>query len=31
MFTSGNKSAMWVHSNSLIRNLTPAEGDAEIR
>ena len=23
--------AMWVHSNSLIKNLTPAEDDTETR
>ena len=39
MFPSGNKLAdarkewlaIWVHSNSLIKNLTPFEDDAEIR
>ena len=41
-FQSGNKLtdartvgrrwlAIWVHSNSLIKNLTPFEDDAEIR
>ena len=24
-------SSIWVHSNSLVKNLTPSEDDAEIR